>query len=396
MAETQKYTGAEAVDYIIDKFKNNNSLRVSLKHKLQDVTSQLYLNAKSASTFCYRFQIPHRLPDQLFTIYGIPYAKIKEEFKNFNMHTNRMYEDPYYQALIILYLVGLYLDDEELKKLAIFLILVKLYNGMQYKYFKHGCKENVAEYVKRVRLNNKSLMKNKTPLELIAYFIDTLDSKYAPEIKKDPETKILRMFAQLWGRLNQVMKNLSNFYYQHVNDKDIDASVDALQKDDQGALKIEDHLLHGTLDMLIDKFDKAISIKFPDLPITEKQFLAKRLVVTDQAIDKVYEYIKNHPEIAKQQLGQFLSATNLKSENDIHRLPILHTVDKILSRKNEIHSNNLKKLIDESLVEIYGSAVISRISLTQKLKLRKLYMYVLFYICQRVLSKMDKFERTLV
>jgi len=396
MAETTKYTGTETIDYIIDKFKNNSSLRINLKHKLQEVTSQLYLNAQSASTFCYRFQIPHRLPEQLFTIYGIPYAKIKEEFKYFNMHTNRMYEDPYYQALIILYLIGLYLDDEELKKISIFLILVKLYNGMQYKYFRHGCKENVAEYVKRVRLNNKSLMKNKTPLELIAYFIDTVDSKYSSEIKNDPENKILRMFSQLWGRLNQVMKNLSNLYYEHVNDKNVDASVDAIQKDDQGALKLEDSMLHGTIDMLVDKFDKAISIKFPDLPITEKQLLAKRLTVTVKAIDQVYEYIKEHPDTIKLQLAQLLMSTNMKSENDIHRLPILHTVDKVLARKNEIHSNNLKKSVDESLVEIFGVNVIGKISITQKLKLRKLYMYVLFYICQRVLSKMDKFERTLV
>ncbi|HIP33495.1 MAG TPA: hypothetical protein EYG89_01885 [Bacteroidia bacterium] len=391
-----KYTGAESIDYIINKFKSNSSLRVNLKHKLQEVTSQLYLNAQSADTFCYRFQIPQRLPDQLFTIYGVPYNKIKEDFKKLKFHTNRMFEDPYYQSLISLYLIGLYTGDDELRKIALFLILVKLYNGMQYKYFRFGCKENVAEYIKRVRLNNKSLFKNKSPLEVIAYFIETLDTKYMNEIKKDPENMVLRLFVQTWSRINQVFRNISVIYYQHVNDKDIDASIEALQKDDEGALKLEDHLLQGVIDVLIDKFDKAISFKFPDLPITEKQLLMNRLTVTENAVNKIYEYIKNYQDIVKHQLSQFLMAVGIKTENDIHKLPILHTVDKILMRKNEIHSNSLKNLIDESLNEIYGSAIMSSVSVTQKLKLRKLYMYILFYVFQRIMSKMTKFERTLV
>ena len=391
-----KYTGAESIDYIIDKFKSNSSLRVNLKQKLQQITSRLYLNAQSASTFCYRFQIPHRLPDQLFTVYGITYDKLKLDFKKLNFHTNRMFEDPYYQTLMVLYLIGLYVNDDELRKIAIFLVFVKLYNGMQYKYFRLGCKENVAEYIKRVRLNNKSLFKNKTPLELIAHFIDTLDVKYMGEIKKAPDTMLLRLFMQAWGRLNQVFRNLSQFYYQHVGDKDIDASVEALQKDDQGALKIEDQLLQGAVDILVDKFEKAVSIKFPDIPITEKQLLTKRLTVTMNAVDKVYEYIKNNQETIKHQLSQFFMAIRINSENNVYKLPILHTVDKILIRKNEVHSHSLKKLIDESLNEIYGSVIISNISTTQKLKLRKLYMYILFYVFQRVISKMSKFERTLV
>jgi len=391
-----KFTGAESIDYVISKFKKNSQLIVNLKHKLQQITSQLYLNAKGASTFCYRFQIPHRLPDQLFKIYGVTYETIKKDYEKLNFHTNRMFVDPYYQSIIILYLVGLHADDEELKKIALFLVLVKLYNGMQYKYFKHGCKENVAEFVRRAKLNNKSLMKNKSPLELISYFIDTLDAKYSQEIVKNPEEKVLRLFAQTWGRLNQVFRNLSNLYYDNVHDKNIDASVEAMQKDEQGALKIEDHLLNGTIDVLIDKFDKAISIKFPQLPITEKQFLVKRLTITEQAVDKTYNYIKENHDVIKYQLSLLFSAIGIRSENDIHRLPILHTVDKILLRKNEVHSNNLKNIIDESLRKIYGDALYNKISVTQKLKLRKLYLYILFFIFQTIMSKTKQFERTLV
>ncbi len=390
------YTGAESIDYIIEKFKKNSSLRTNLKQKLQQVTSQLYLNAQSASTFCYRFQIPHRLPDQLFDVYGVPFNKIKEDFKKLQFHTNRMFEDPYYQSTMILYFIGLYSNDDELRKIAMFLTLVKLYNGMQYKYFKNGCKENVAEFIKRVRLNNKSLLKNRTPLELIAYFIDTLDKKYGEQIKKNPSEMAVRLFMQTWGRLNQVFKNVAQLYYKHVNDKNIDAAIETLSKDDQGVLKIEDHLLQGAVDMLVDKFEKAITIKFPDMPISEKLFLTKRLVVTELAVDKIIEYIKHHPNEIKHQISQFLMAVGVKSENDIHRLPILHTVDKILMRKNEVYSNNLKQLIDESLKEIFGINTLMKVSATQKLKLRKLYMYILFYFFQKTMSKMDKFERTLV
>jgi len=391
-----KYTGAESIDYIIDKFKKNNSLRVNIKQKLQQVTSKLYLDAQSASTFCYRFQVPHRLPDQLFNAYGVPYNKIKEDFKKLQFHTNRMFEDPYHQSAMILYLIGLYANDDELRKIAMFLMLVKLYNGMQYRYFRNGCKENVAEYIRRARLNNKSLLKNKTPLELIAYFIDTLDEKYGKEIKQKPDEKAVRLFMQIWGRLNQVFRNIAQLYYKHVNDKNIDATIESLSQDEQGALKLEDHLLQGAVDTLIDKFDKAISIKFPEIPESEKLFLANKLTVTQLAINKIIDYIKNHPNVINHQMSQFLLSVGIKSENDIHKLPILHTVDKILMRKNEIYSNNLKKLIDESLKEIFGINTMMSVSNTQRLKLRKLYMYILFYIFQKIMSKMTKFERTLV
>ena len=391
-----KYTGNETLDHIIDKFKQNSSLRINLKKKLQQVTSQLYLNAQSALTFCYRFQIPHRLPDQLFTVYGVPAAKIKEAFKSIGFHTNRMYEDPYHQSMILLYLIGLYSDDEELKKIALFLDMVKLYNGMQYRYFRNGCKENVAEYIKRAKINGKSLLKDKGPLELIAHYVDTIDSKYSNEIKKDPDKMILRLFAQTWGRLNQVFKNIAQVYYTHVNDKDIDSAIETMQKDDQGALKLEDNLLHGTVDALVDKFDKAVAIRFPALPESEKQFLMKKLVVKEQAVNSIYEYLKSHPEMIKYQISELLMAAGIKSENDVFKLPILHTVDKILIRKNEAHTNNLKKSVDDALTEIFGGALYNRISVTQKLKLRKLYMYILFYCFQVVVSKMKQFERTLV
>ncbi len=391
-----KYTGNETLDHIINKFKQNSSLRINLKKKLQQVTSQLYLNAQGALTFCYRFQIPHRLPDQLFTVYGVPAAKIKEAFKSIGFHTNRMYEDPYHQSMILLYLIGLYSDDEELKKIALFLDMVKLYNGMQYRYFKNGCKENVAEYVKRAKINGKSLLKDKGPLELIAHYIDTIDSKYSNEIKKDPDKMILRLFAQTWGRLNQVFRNIAQLYYAHVNDKDIDSAIETMQKDDQGALKLEDNLLHGTVDALVDKFDKAVAIRFPALPESEKQFLMKKLIIKEQAINSIHDYLKSHPELIKYQISELLMAANIKSENDVFKLPILHTVDKILIRKNEAHTNNLKKSVDEALAEIFGGHLYNRISITQKLKLRKLYMYILFYYFQVVVSKMKQFERTLV
>ena len=92
----------------------------------------------------------------------------------------------------------------------------------------------------------------------------------------------------------------------------------------------------------------------------------------------------------------FEFAVIFKSENDTHKIPIMYTVDKVLGRKNEPKSTQLKVAVDRALNEIFGPGVMSQVSLTQKLKLRKLYLYILFYLFQKVVSKMDKFERTLV
>ena len=392
----EKYTGAPTIDKIIERFKNNSSLKADLKSKLQQVTSKLYLDAQSAKTFCYRFQIPHRLPEQLLKTFGVSGNELRAAFAKVNMHTNRMFEDPYYQTLIVVYLIGLYTDDSELRKIAAFLMLVKLYNGMQYKYFKNGCKENVAEFIRRTKLTFKSLFKNKTPLDVIAYFIETLDNKYAPEIKKDPENMIVRLFAQAWGRLNAVFRNLAQLYYEYVGDENVDVAIQTLDTDEQGALKINEQLLQNVVDVIADKFEKAIAIKFPDLPISEKQFLMKRLTVTEKAIDMLVNCMQEHKENLKTQVSYLLLAIGIKGENDLHKLPILYTIDKLLAKKGSIHLNQYKKLVDEALVACFGESLINRISLTQKLKLRKLYSYILFYFLQKIISKMDKFERTLI
>ena len=122
----------------------------------------------------------------------------------------------------------------------------------------------------------------------------------------------------------------------------------------------------------------------------------KKLIVKDIAIEKIIEYIKNHKDDINEHLALLLTAANVKSENDTHKLPIMYTVDKVLGRKNEPKSTQLKVAVDRALNEIFGPGVMSQVSLTQKLKLRKLYLYILFYLFQKVVSKMDKFERTIV
>ena len=389
------YTGAESIDYIIEKFKKNRNLLVELKRQLQSVTSQIYMKSHASTTFCHRFNLPMNLPTKLFKIYGIPPEKLKDDFRQLGFQKNRMYEDTYYQAIMVLYLTGLYLKDIELRKMALFLMLIKLYNGRVYTYFRLNCDDDIANYVIRMKLRNSSLFKNKTPLEFLAYYIDTLDEKYAPLIKQKPNEYAIRLFMQAWGRLNQVFKTVAQLYYEAYRKGEKDITVQTVAKDEQGMLNVQDSLLESAIELIIDKFKKAHMIKPVQLPAQEKQYLAQKMIVTQQSIDKIEEYLNNSRNLEQisQQLLYLLKALNVRSENDVHKLPIIYSVDKVMGKKGEINSVHFKNLIDESLGEIFGQVFMKSISVTQRLKLRKLYGYILFYQLKAIISKTKEFER---
>ena len=390
-----KYTGVESIDYAIERLKKNPSLVADLKRKLQQVTSQVYLDAQTSTTFCHRFLIPSNLPNILFKIYGVPEEKIKQDFRHFGMHTNKMYEDPYYQSLLILYLAGVYLNDEALRKLSLFLILIKLYNGRIYVYFRVKCDDEIASYIIRNKLSGLSLFKEKTPLQFLSYYIDTLESKYLHDIKRDPLKYTKRLFEQAWGRINQVFRKLSQLYYEAHKSGEKDISVQTVAKNEKNELSINDSLFESTAELIIDKYKKAKLLKAIKLPPEEKKYLAKLLTVTESAIDKVEEYINNEHNSAEvtAQLHALLKALKVSSENDLHRLPIVYSIDTVLGRKTEPNSVKFKEEVDASLSQIFGPVFMKHISVTQKLKLRKLYSYILFYQLKAIISKTKRFER---
>ena len=115
-----EYTGAESIDYVIDKFKKNPTLLSQAKQMMQQTSSTIYIQSQSTTNFCHRFKLPMNLPQKLLKIFGVQDTKLQTDFTKLGYHTNRMYTDMYYQPLMVMYLTGVYLKDDMLKKLSLF------------------------------------------------------------------------------------------------------------------------------------------------------------------------------------------------------------------------------------------------------------------------------------
>jgi len=275
--------------------------------------------------------------------------------------------------------------------------MIKLYNGMQYTFFRVNCNDNIASHVVRNMRSSSLFKKHGTPLGVISYFVTSLDDKYEKEIVKDPHTKLLRLYAQTWGRLFQVFTKLGQLYYKAHKDGKQDIALTVTGNDENNIIT-QDVLPDSAISILTDKFKHATMIKPLKMPESEKKYLIQRLTVTQQAIDKIEEYIDNEHNYTKTNyiLTYMLSMLHVRSEHDIHKVPIIETIDKLMGKRGDVNIKNLKEHTDESLHQIFGPTIFNSLSITQQLKLRKLFNFILFFKFKAIVSKVHKFERTAI
>ena len=384
------------LEHIVQKFKSDHQLLSEVKRSLQTISSSIFLKAQISTTFCHRFNLTLGIANKLLKSYGITDDQMKNIMKELGFHTNRMYEDPYYQSLLILYYIGVRLNDDQLRSIALFFILIKLYNGMQYKYFQAVCNENIAAYVMRNMRGSAIFKKYQSPIDVVSYFINTLDNTYKDRIKRDP-MELIKVFTQAWNRLNQMFRNIAQYYYKAHGEGKSDIKLTDIALDDNQSA-IGSNLPESVVHLLVDKFNKAYLIKPIKLPESEKQYLSQYLTITKNAIERVESYIddSHHQERVNNQLVYLLNALKIKNEKDIDGVPIIHTIDKLMGKRGDINIQRLKESVDDSLNQIFGLNTFKFMSRTQQLKLRKMYMMILFYKFKAVVSKTSKFERVAV
>jgi hypothetical protein len=329
--------------------------------------------------------------------YGLTEDQLARQLKEFNTSSNRMFNDSYYQVLFVLYMIGVYTNNEQLRSFALFFMMVKIYNGLQYKYFKNGCRDNVASYVIRNMRKSSIFTQYNTPLKVISYYIKTLDEAYAKEVRANPKEKTTYVMAQAWTRLNQIFRRMAVEYYKAHGDNKGDIKLQYSTDEGKEALT-QDSMPDSTIALIADKYKKASMIRPVKLPESEVNYIAKLLNVTKQAVERVENYIDDNKNVTaiNDQIIYLLSTLRIQSENQLHSVPVIQTVDKLMAKRGDVNITNLKDNIDSALREIFGSSTYDAVSMTQKLKLRKLYTYVLFFKLKAVISKTKQFERLAV
>ena len=166
------------IDEVTQKIKENDLVE---KH-LFSIESNVYretLNKISEEGFCAPFKVPEKEVLALYDILSLDKNKVKKAFKEaFNWPENAyMYGNPYYHILLLLVLAFRKLNKIKASKIALFLILTRLWNGIKYKYIKY-CNKNVMDYVLTKMISKRHLVsKFRDPLDLIVnYFVETLCS----------------------------------------------------------------------------------------------------------------------------------------------------------------------------------------------------------------------------
>jgi len=110
------------------KFQSDPSLLIKLHGELSRIISATYTHAMNSDEgYCYKFVIPTGAVMNLFTLLKLDPKEVGKAFQadwKFPS-TAIMYNDPYYQILLLLIYYGIRKNDDQLINNSLFLLLQK-------------------------------------------------------------------------------------------------------------------------------------------------------------------------------------------------------------------------------------------------------------------------------
>ena len=188
----------------------------SLKNELNYISNYVFQSSLKNidSGYCMKFIIPVEKVLNLSKLINIPINEISDAFiADWNLPRNdhKMYGEPYYHILLLLFYYGVVNRQEVMSKQCLSLILYRMWNGRLTNAIKY-CDAKTMAYVVRNMLNKRHLVLTyNSPLTLINdYFVPTLFSKYADMVRRDPKNNLKLLFNQCFNRLRQI-------FYQNMS-----------------------------------------------------------------------------------------------------------------------------------------------------------------------------------
>ena len=398
-------------DSIASKILSDKIIIDKLRVKLLMIQSDASIQAMSASdsSFCFTFKIKSKIVPDTLKILGISQKEINDAFAEMwgpGAMKNHMHSDIYYQLFLFCLYIGIESKQQKIIKNALFIILMKLWNGRKSKFIPH-CDPKIMQYVAQYMTSKKHLINRYTmPYEVIInYFIPTLLKKYIPYINKDKAFGLQRLFEQAHTRFRQMFVS-SNFrislktgkkrsiggilpMYKIAKTKGYSIDSKKNYQNDDKSLSFTDFISGNNLDDIITNTVNNITsnsnYKYSKLFIMN---LNKELKVSVKIIDQVLHSLHN---------------PNLKLYNDLHEILtlILHKLEiqtkedickagfaelvntKILKSKNNPTSDKIKtKIIDLLHVifkEINPNIILTDYSNLELVRLRKIIIRGLIF-----------------
>lgn len=398
---------------IYDQLEKNIQLEPSIFAKLHSELSKMVSAAyqqamNSDEGFCFKFTLPTTSVMSLFGVLKLDQAAVGRAFQaDWKFPNNAvMYNDPYYQILLIVTYLGIKRNDDQMVNNALLLLLEKIWNGRKYAYIKY-CDKRIMAYLVNHMVNKKhNVSRFDTPLALMKdYFVPTLMKKYRPEIAKDAY-RLRQLFMQCWARVDQMfvfnpvidvktgekraqggllpmyMKAKAEGLYQSTptimkGDSDEDPGFDQYS-----TIHNRDSIVSSTVDFITMNSKGS----YPSSIIDE---INKSTKVSSKVIEQMLIALHDHKnyDILHDALTIILSRTKVVDKNDICSKEFMNNVKRnIVSSKNTEEIRKLQKIMNILSEKIFTDTLKIDLNIygkAQQMQISNVILHGLIYNLQR-------------
>lgn len=364
MTDAQKAKLPEELRTVLERFHHDPQLLAKLRNVLRIASQTVAQRSLKHETFCDTFQPPYKLPPILLQYYGLSEKEMKAAMQKIGFEKHRQYTSEYYQSFCIAYLIGLEFNDPNIRKMALLMIDIRLWNGRKMKFFPKFCDPDTARYVMNYVLKgNHTYKKTGSAFKYLdEHSIPAVDHKYHQSIADnlDSYTEGLRKLIETnHSRFRQIFNSIQKAYYKTYAEgkKEI---ISGLYKNqyDAGDMVETKESFSSSIERLVDKILKNAILKRNILMTPEsKQIFRDEFKLSDANIRKFSDWLEdddNHEEI-KYFFELVFTSFKPKDESDICRYDIEVLVSRITGAKKDPELVKAKQVLDHMVMGIIGN-----------------------------------------
>ncbi len=123
-------------------------------------------------------------------------------------HANK----PLYWVLMLVIRHHMKNKDEDKAKMAVLLMAIAMYAGLQFRYFRRFYQANVMAYAMNTLTDKFTLKQEGSMIKSLLAISWRSHIKYSPDLESATDQDLLKYLVSMWGRLNGMIKALKNHY----------------------------------------------------------------------------------------------------------------------------------------------------------------------------------------
>lgn len=364
MTDLQKSKLPEELQVLLERFHHDPILLAKVRNAMRIASQQVAQKSISHETFCDTFQPPYKLPNVLLGYFGMSEKEMKAALAKVGFANHRQYTSEYYQTFCLVYLIGLEFNDENLRKMALLMIDIRLWNGRKMKFFPKYCDPDTARYVMNYVLKGNHTLKRVGSAfkYLDEYSIPAVDKTYHNSIANnlDSFTEGLRKLIETnHSRFRQLFFSIQKAYYKtYAEGKKEIISGTYKNQYGEGDMVEQRESFSGTVERLVDKIQKNAMLKRNILMHHEaKKVFHDKFMLSDANIRKFNDWLEdedNHEEI-KYFFELVFTSFKPRDESDICKYDVEVLALRVSGAKKDPELIKAKEVLDHMIMGILGN-----------------------------------------